>query len=334
MRTPHTRGRHRIRIAAAIAAGAALACGSLAVAEDPSLEQRLSSARAQADLVTERIDSTSSKLAELQQQVAEAEARERELTQQLAQSATRTRELSEQMAAAEEELAEVRGRYRQAVGALSSRLVEIYKSSPPDYLTVAFEADGFEQLSAGTEYLDALNDADQELAARVSALDDQLTAQHSAVAALKEEADAEALRLTAAKDEIASIRASAQQRADAVAAARAEERAALADLQEQISGWELEVRKQAAEEIADDGGEDAFLGGPYAIPTYIVMCESGGNYRALNPSSGAGGAYQIIPSTWRAYGGRGLPHQASKAEQDRIAALIWENDGPNAWSCA
>jgi muramidase (phage lysozyme) len=64
------------------------------------------------------------------------------------------------------------------------------------------------------------------------------------------------------------------------------------------------------------------------------MCESGGNYRALNPSSGAGGAYQILPSTWRAYGGRGLPHQASKAEQDRIAALIWANDGPGAWACA
>ena len=58
------------------------------------------------------------------------------------------------------------------------------------------------------------------------------------------------------------------------------------------------------------------------------MCESGGNYRALNPSSGAGGAYQILPSTWRAYGGSGLPHQASKAEQDRIAAMIWADSGP------
>ena len=48
-------------------------------------------------------------------------------------------------------------------------------------------------------------------------------------------------------------------------------------------------------------------GGPYAIPTYIVMCESGGNYRAYNASSGAGGAYQILPSTWETYGGEGLP---------------------------
>ena len=57
------------------------------------------------------------------------------------------------------------------------------------------------------------------------------------------------------------------------------------------------------------------------------MCESGGNYSALNPSSGAGGAYQILPSTWELYGGKGAPHEAPKAEQDRIAAEIWADSG-------
>ncbi|MCB0862998.1 MAG: transglycosylase family protein, partial [Solirubrobacterales bacterium] len=28
------------------------------------------------------------------------------------------------------------------------------------------------------------------------------------------------------------------------------------------------------------------------------------------------------------------PQDASKAEQDRIAALIWADSGPGAWSCA
>ena len=64
------------------------------------------------------------------------------------------------------------------------------------------------------------------------------------------------------------------------------------------------------------------------------MCESGGNFQALNPSSGAGGAYQILPSTWRLYGGEGLPHQAPPAEQHRIAAMIWADSGPAAWVCA
>jgi peptidoglycan hydrolase-like protein with peptidoglycan-binding domain len=73
--------------------------------------------------------------------------------------------------------------------------------------------------------------------------------------------------------------------------------------------------------------------GGYAIPAGIVQCESGGNYSAVNPQSGAGGAYQIIPSTWQAYGGRGLPQDAPKAEQDRIAAQIYARQGSSAWSC-
>lgn len=73
--------------------------------------------------------------------------------------------------------------------------------------------------------------------------------------------------------------------------------------------------------------------GGYSIPSGIVQCESGGSYSAVNPSSGAGGAYQIMPSTWAAYGGQGLPQDAPKSEQDRIAAQIYANQGSSAWSC-
>jgi peptidoglycan hydrolase-like protein with peptidoglycan-binding domain len=71
----------------------------------------------------------------------------------------------------------------------------------------------------------------------------------------------------------------------------------------------------------------------YAIPSGIVQCESGGNYSAVNSQSGAGGAYQILPSTWSAYGGQGLPQDAPEAEQDRIAAAIYARQGASAWSC-
>jgi hypothetical protein len=33
------------------------------------------------------------------------------------------------------------------------------------------------------------------------------------------------------------------------------------------------------------------------------------------------------------YGGEGAPQDASKEEQDRIAAEIWADSGPSAWSC-
>jgi hypothetical protein len=72
----------------------------------------------------------------------------------------------------------------------------------------------------------------------------------------------------------------------------------------------------------------------FSIPTYIVMCESGGNYHAVNSSTGAGGAYQIMPSTWHAYGGKGLPQNGSKQQQDAIALKIYQSQGSSPWSCA
>jgi hypothetical protein len=73
--------------------------------------------------------------------------------------------------------------------------------------------------------------------------------------------------------------------------------------------------------------------GDYSIPASIVMCESGGNYSAVNASTGAGGAYQILPSTWAAYGGTGLPQDAPPAEQNAIAAKIYASAGPGQWVC-
>ncbi len=72
--------------------------------------------------------------------------------------------------------------------------------------------------------------------------------------------------------------------------------------------------------------------GGYSIPSYIVECESGGDYSARNPS-GAGGAYQMMPGTFEAYGGSGDPASASKAEQDRVASRIYEAEGSSPWTC-
>jgi hypothetical protein len=109
----------------------------------------------------------------------------------------------------------------------------------------------------------------------------------------------------------------------------------LDELRSSIAGWIEDI--QAAQQVSAAEAQEqvaSYLGGPYSIPSAIVMCESGGNYGAVNPSSGAGGAYQILPSTWGLYGGDGSPQGASKAEQDRIAAQIWADSGPGAWVCA
>ena len=83
-----------------------------------------------------------------------------------------------------------------------------------------------------------------------------------------------------------------------------------------IGGWvnDIQAARAAASAAQAQAEVGRWLGGPYSIPAYIVMCESGGDYSAVNPSSGAGGAYQILPSTWDLYGGQGNPEDARNFE--------------------
>jgi hypothetical protein len=66
----------------------------------------------------------------------------------------------------------------------------------------------------------------------------------------------------------------------------------------------------------------------YAIPEYIVECESGGDYSASNPS-GAYGAYQIMPGTAAAYG----CDLSTASGQDQCAGEIYAAEGAAPWSC-
>lgn len=79
--------------------------------------------------------------------------------------------------------------------------------------------------------------------------------------------------------------------------------------------------------------------GRFAVPCYVVACESGFDFRARNASSTAGGAYQVIDSTWRAYGGTSYADShpaavAPKSEQHEVAARVLRGQGMGAWECA
>ena len=70
---------------------------------------------------------------------------------------------------------------------------------------------------------------------------------------------------------------------------------------------------------------------PVHDPWYrLRMCESGGNY-STNTGNGYYGAYQFDLRTWRAYGGSGLPSDASAAEQDRRARMLYRARGWAPW---
>ena len=62
----------------------------------------------------------------------------------------------------------------------------------------------------------------------------------------------------------------------------------------------------------------------------LAQCESGGDWN-INTGNGYYGGIQFNASTWKAYGGRGMPHQASKAEQIAVAERTLAAQGWNAW---
>lgn len=78
--------------------------------------------------------------------------------------------------------------------------------------------------------------------------------------------------------------------------------------------------------------------GEWAIPTYIVMCESGGDYGVPNKGgSGATGAYQIMDDTWARQGGLRYAKRAMYAPdyaQHIVAGRIWASGGASQWACS
>ncbi len=62
----------------------------------------------------------------------------------------------------------------------------------------------------------------------------------------------------------------------------------------------------------------------------LAQCESGGNW-GINTGNGFGGGLQFTDQTWAAFGGTGSSHNASKAEQIRVAENVLAGQGWGAW---
>lgn len=323
----------------ALLASALLLAAAADGANIDSLQAKVAAARSEAGSLASKLQAAQAELAAAQEQAAAASAREERLTDLLAHGEKRAARLAGEVQATQRQLAAEKKRLRRARGVLSQRLVAIYESGTPSTASVILASSDFEELAARTEYLDRIEQSDADLARRVEQVRRSVTHELKLVAALKAKADAYDERLAAARSEIATVKQNAEAAAAQLHSVAAARSASLASLKSQIGGWvsDIEAAKVAeAERISAAEAEDEverWLGGPFSIPAYIVMCESGGNYGAINASSGAGGAYQILPSTWELYGGQGAPQEAPKAEQDQIASEIWADSGPGAWVC-
>jgi peptidoglycan hydrolase CwlO-like protein len=352
IRTARLAGIPRLRVAAAaVACGAALTAGAAAAhAQSISdLNAKIASAQQQAQSLSADVQAKADQVAAAQQQAAAAAQREAELSSLLAAGQQRSAELAVKVDQTQAHLERVRARLHRAVTALQRRLVSIYEGNAPDAAAILLNARGFEDLANRAEMVGRIEKADADLAGRVRTLRGEVKTALAAVRQAKAEQDAYNARVADARDQIAAVRANAEAQAAKLDAARQQEAAAIQTLQSNVSSWENQVQQiqaaqaAAAAEQAQQAQQASAASaqqtvadwvGNWAIPEAIVMCESGGNFNAVNSSSGAGGAYQILPSTWRLYGGSGAPQDASASLQSQIAAQIWRDSGPSAWACA
>jgi septal ring factor EnvC (AmiA/AmiB activator) len=321
--------------AVAFLALALLTVATARAADIGTLRDRVGGAQEEAASLGAQIRNTQERLAATEAEAAAAASHERRLSDLLAHGRERAARLAAKVERSQRHLEAERARLRRARHALASRLVAIYMSGSPSTASIVLGSGDIDELEVRTEYLQRIEDSDTELAARVEQVRNSVRHELDLVAALKARVDAYNAELAAARSEIAAVRRRAEGAAARLDSLAAERSSALAKLKTRIGEWVREI--QAAEAASREAAEETvgrWLGGPFSIPTYIVMCESGGNYGAVNPSSGAGGAYQILPSTWDLYGGQGAPQDAPKAEQDRIAAEIWADSGGSAWVCA
>jgi resuscitation-promoting factor RpfC len=76
----------------------------------------------------------------------------------------------------------------------------------------------------------------------------------------------------------------------------------------------------------------SYSGAPGSYQSCVIQAESGGDPHAVNPSSGAGGLYGFLPSTWQALGFSGLPQDAPVSVQNAAFAKQYAQSGTSAWS--
>jgi septal ring factor EnvC (AmiA/AmiB activator) len=333
-RTLPTRHPATIAVVLLLAIAAAGAATHLAMAQDPGAlrhhidrqkgrERQLASAAARLgrlERATARaVDVLSTRLAQAQGDLARWQARLAETQRQL-----RT---------ARERLVRLRARLAESRRALAAMLRQRYTANRPDVVSVVLDANGFAAVLERIEFLRRVQRSDTLIVDAVRRGRDDARHDERILATLEPRQREQTAAVRSQRDGLARMTAALQARRTALAQARA---ARLAALQNTVASrrhaqHELDRLLAAQARAASSQGP----GGPWSIPWPIVECESGGQNLPPNGAT-ASGYYQMLDTTWHGLGGS-TPHayQASKAEQDRLAARLWAGGGgAHNWVCA
>ena len=90
-------------------------------------------------------------------------------------------------------------------------------------------------------------------------------------------------------------------------------------------------KRKLRAKLKPDFGTPESVGVDQATLDAIAACESGGDPTVVDASGTYYGKYQFDLGTWASVGGSGSPADASEAEQDFRAALLYSRAGSSPW---
>jgi septal ring factor EnvC (AmiA/AmiB activator) len=323
-----------------------------------SLKSQLGAQQARQRGLAGSIGRLNHSIATLDDQIALVRSREATVDAELTRRRAQLARVGGELTAERAHLRMLRRRLAAARTLLAAQLRSGYEANHPDLVTVVLSSHGFQSLLTKLSFLGDAQHAQQELVTITVSAKQQATQTAKRLAALQR-TDARLTHETAVQARaLAGMNALLDSREQALARAKAAQGAALAAsqaasqrLRGRISAVEAAQREAARRAAAaaaaraaaaaagaasgSGGSTTAAPSGGWAIPEAIVMCESGGQNLPPN-SAGASGYYQIIPSTWKLFGGTGpAAYLTSLSEQSAVASRIWNGGaGASNWVCA
>ncbi|MGZ4183870.1 MAG: coiled-coil domain-containing protein [Solirubrobacteraceae bacterium] len=351
MTSPRRTARFRLGVAMLATISAAVILVPAPSSADPSLGQlnsQLSHEQTRQHALSSSIGGLSRTISSLDGQIALVRSRENAVRADLARDRTALARIRVLLVREQRLVTVLRTKLAKAKTLLAQQLVSAYEGDRPDLVNVVLEAQGFNDLLNKIAFLRRAEGQQQTLIKLTEAAKAAADNAERRLAKL-EVIDLQATTAAATRARaLAGMNALLQTKQNALAKARTAQRLALAASQARGTRLRgaiarLQAQQQAAQRAAaaavtatpTASGPTYGPSGGWAIPYAIVLCESGGQNLSPN-SAGASGYYQIMPATWKLFGGTGpAAYLASKAEQDAVARRIWNGGaGAHNWVCA
>ena len=235
----------------AVAAAVALLVTGLGTASGQSLTERFDETQSKLNQAVEEEGVLSTRISHETETLENLEVEVAILRNQEAAVAEQLRVKQRQLDEAQRRLELLRARLERSIAVLEDRLIAVYKSGQPDYLTVVLQADGFDDLVERADYLAALEDQDSNIIERVRELRNEMQETVDTVKAARDE-------IARKKQELEATRAKLETRTAELAAARRAHQATLADVRGQREALEGDLT-ELSEKIAEQLGSGAPL---------------------------------------------------------------------------